>query len=128
MKSVSSSRVGYALFICRLGPKYYRLTRMEPIETVKIDETVSLRPPAPSAPAFDPSADTMRFECKDSGLGGCEGKMRATGHGLYCTKHCNAHAAEWGKYPVSDDPLVQGDDDYARRHPKSKSRKSYGGA
>jgi hypothetical protein len=58
----------------------------------------------------------LRFVCRDAAKGDCEGKMRATGRGLYCTRHCNQHAEEWGMYTVTDSPMVQHEDDWSRRH------------
>ncbi len=67
----------------------------------------------------------IAFVCKDASSGDCKGSMRMSGRGLYCTFHLNQRAQELGKFTVNDDSvlsdgsiLVQGNDDYNRRHPK----------
>ncbi len=65
----------------------------------------------------------LNFACADSALGGCEGKMRLGPFpGIYCTKHLNQRAEELGVYRVSDDPIHQGEDDWARRHPRARKK------
>lgn len=63
--------------------------------------------------------EQLNLDCKEAGKPGdpCEGSLRLGGHGLFCTRHYNQHAAEFGQYPVTDRPtVVQHEDDWSRRH------------
>ncbi len=76
-------------------------------------------------------AVASRFHCQLKDRGDCEGKLHmGPFKGFYCRKHLVEKKDELGVYGPADNggAIAKGpDDDYARRHHKSKTRKSYGG-